>query len=114
MSIEQQLQQHGFKAFNNYLERGTKGYVKSYQLRVRDDNRDTKYFINVDLYDYNVIPSAPSQLKEDYQPEFEVQYNGSGETFNVNYFSKDVDKAIAFYDKLFYAMDCEYYEKHDY
>jgi len=110
MSIEQQLQEKGFKVFNNYLNRDTKGYVKSYQLRVRGDNQDTKYFINVDLYDYGAIPLAPPQLKEDYQPEFEVQFNGSGETFNVNYFSKDVNKAIAFYDKMFYAMDCEYYE----
>ena len=110
MSIEQQLQEKGFKVFNNYLNRDTKGYVKSYQLRVRGDNQDTKYFINVDLYNYNVIPNAPSQLKEDYQPEFEVQFNGSGETFNVNYFSKDVNKTLAFYDKMFYVMDCEYYD----
>ena len=112
MKIEQQLQQKGFKEFKDPTKSHSTAYVKSYQLRVRDENLLTKYFINVDLYDFSVLnTNMPEFLLRDLQPEYHVQFNSHGDnTFNVNFLKKDLDKVIEFYENMFLCMKCEYYE----
>lgn len=111
MKIEQQLQQKGFKEFKDPTNNSI-GYVKSYQLRVRDDHLSTKYFINVDLYDFNLVnANIPEFLLKDLQPEYHVQFNSHGDnTFNVNCLQKDLDKVMEFYENMFLRMECEYCE----
>lgn len=116
MKIEQELIDNGFVKFTDQTEVNTLCYKYSYQLRVRDEEGVTKYFINANLYDYNDMYKSdrlPQALKDDLQVEFSVQYNGHSdqqETFNVNYFGKDVDDVMKFYEKVFVNMGCEYYD----
>lgn len=112
MKIEQQLIRHGFKKFTNQLEKSSVGYIYSYQLRV-DDDKGKKYFIDVDLYDYNLTPfvkTVPKSFLEDLRPQFYAQFNSKGETFNVEWLEKDVEGAIAFFERLWQSMRCDYYE----
>lgn len=108
--IEQQLQDLGFKEFDNILK---KYCEKSYQLRVRDKDGSTKYFVNVDLYDYNSftdIANVPDMLKEDMQADYEVQFHYNGDTFDVNYNNQCPHKALEFFEKVFVSMGCEMYD----
>tara|TARA_Y100000588_G_scaffold244854_1_gene259064 strand:- start:9304 stop:9648 length:345 start_codon:yes stop_codon:yes gene_type:complete len=114
MKIEQQLVEKGFKEFRDGLKTDKDIYVKSYQLKVRDNQGNILYFINVTLYDYNLFcnPSVvPDHLKQDLQPDTSVQFTSEdGEVFNVEYFGKDVDRMVKFYDNIFHTMKCQNYE----
>lgn len=116
MNIEQELIDNGFVKFTDQTEVNSLCYKYSYQLRVRDEEGVTKYFINANLYDYNDMQNSellPQSLKEDLQVEFSVQYNShtnEQETFNVKYFGKDVEDTVKFYEKVFVNMGCDYYD----
>ncbi|AUR89138.1 hypothetical protein NVP1121O_110 [Vibrio phage 1.121.O._10N.286.46.C4] len=118
MSIEQQLITKGFKSFTDTLASDKEGYTGSYQLKVwdKDEDKGIAYFINVDLLDYRNTRFAsvcPEFMLEDLQGNFEVQFTSSssseGETFNVQYLEKDIDKVLAFYDNLYYTLNCTPY-----
>lgn len=114
MKIEQQLIEKGFKEFRDGLKKDKDIYYKSYQLKVRDDQGNTLYFITVALYDYNLFcnPSVvPAHFKQDLQPDTSVQFTSEdGEVFNVEYSGKDVDRMVKFYDNVFHTMKCQSYE----
>ena len=118
MKIEQQLIEKGFKEFLNPLKTHKDVYYKSYQLKVRDDHGNTLYFINVALYDYNLFCNPkviPDHLKEDLQSDTSVKFTSeNGEVFNVEYYEKDVDRMLKFYDNLFHTMNCKSYEQEDF
>lgn len=113
-TIVNRLTNHGFKMFSDQTKSDQAAYICSYQLRVRDEEGSTKYFINVALYDYSVFGMhVPNKLLEDYQPEWSVQFNTHSDdnTFNVNLFVEDdIESALKFYDKMFIAMECDYYD----
>ena len=114
MKIEQQLIAKGFKEFHETLKTHEDTYYKSYQLKVSNDQGNTLYFINVNLYDYNLFCSPsiiPAHFKEDLQPDINVKFTTQeGEVFNVSYWGKDVDKMMKFYDNVFHTMNCKSYE----
>lgn len=113
MKAEQQLIAKGFgRYYDNMKRRET--YYCSYQLKVCDE-KGKKYFVDVSLYDYNKSEfksHLPKNMLEDYQMEFTAQLTTKqGETFNVDYLEKDVDKALEFYENMFQKLDLEYYEE---
>jgi len=115
MDIENTLCETGFNKYENVLKKFSECYIYSYQLCVRDSSGNKKYFIDADLYDYNKASfksKLPDHYLEELQIEFSAQLNTKqGETFDVKYFEKDVDKALEFYENMFQKLDLEYYEE---
>tara|TARA_Y100001956_G_scaffold24095_1_gene23878 strand:+ start:196 stop:540 length:345 start_codon:yes stop_codon:yes gene_type:complete len=114
MKIEQQLIEKGFKEFCDQRMNSNNTYVKSYQLKVRGEEGKILYFINVNLYDFKLLPNhsvLPKNLTQDLQIDSSVQFKSeNGEVFNVEYSRKNVDKMVKFYDNLFHTMKCQSYE----
>ena len=115
MKIKERLLAGGFKPFSNVFAADKDCYEESYQLKVVDD-KGIKYFINIDLYDYNQADwqhNLPSHLLDDLQGAYEVQFHlEDGNVFNVELTQDDVEKAVAFFDKMFYSMGCGYYDEY--
>ena len=114
MKIEDQLLAEGFQRYKDSTVRDKQCYEESYQLRMLDD-KGVKYFINIDLYDFSKADwhhNLPSHLLDDLQGVYEVQFHlEGGNTFDVSYPVESVKEPIAFFDKMFYSMDCVYYEE---
>lgn len=108
MSIEKDLKEHGFIEYkNNILAKDAK---TSYQLRVRNNQGVTKYFINVDLYDFSYIVSAPESMKKTLQPQWNVRFQNSSGVFNVDYFGENIQEVLGFYEDMFQRMECTNYD----
>ncbi|AUR84768.1 hypothetical protein NVP1063O_101 [Vibrio phage 1.063.O._10N.261.45.C7] len=108
MKTVEQLKMLGFREWNNTRE---PQFHSSWQLRVRDKEGVTKYFINVNLVDYFNLP-VPDSWKEDLVPEYSVQFNNDCGTFDVQFFGKGkpVQDALDFYGNMFTQMNCLHYD----
>lgn len=112
MSIVKKLIELGFKEFHNPM----KPDHRSFQLKVYSEDGYTKlYFINVALFDYNNFEFAdqvPASMKEELQPEWSVQFNtyGRQETFDVNWYGKEPEEALKFYQNVYEQIGCESYD----
>ena len=113
MKIKDQLLAEGFQRYKYSTVRDKQCYEESYQLQVLDD-KGVKYFINIDLYDYRKADwhhNLPSPILEDLQGTYQVQFNTrEGHVFNVDFTANTTEHVVAFFDKMFYAMDCSYYQ----
>ena len=110
--ILSELKTLGFKEFKNDMQPEA---IKSLQLRVRNEEGDTKFFINVDLIDYTSKPFAnqmPKSYLNDHQPEYSAQFTNESGTFNVDFLgrNKSVKAVTKFYHSMFNNMDCELYD----
>ncbi|AUR93539.1 hypothetical protein NVP1187O_226 [Vibrio phage 1.187.O._10N.286.49.F1] len=110
--ILSELKLLGFKEYKNDMQPEA---IKSLQLRVRSEDGDTKFFINVDLIDYTSKPYAsqmPKSYLKDHQPEYSVQLTNESGTFNVEFLgrNKSVKEVIEFYHSVFNNMNCELYD----
>ncbi len=108
MKIVEQLKVEGFKSWNNTMK---PEHHSSWQLRVRNGEGVTLYFVNVDLADFSGT-AAPRSWKEDLIPEYGVQFHNESGTFDVQFFGrgKSVGEALEFYSNMFKAMNCFDYD----
>lgn len=111
-NILKELKSLEFRSFHNQMKPEA---ASSFQLRVRDDEGVTKYFVNVDLIDYSSQPFAdrmPSSWLEDFVPEYSVQFENDGGTFDVAFHGKGkkVQEVLNFYNSIFDNLQCEYYD----
>ena len=113
MKIKEQLLAEGFQRYKDSTVTDKQCYDESYQLQMLDD-KGVKYFINIDLYDYRKADwhhNLPSPLLDDLQGTYQVQFNTrAGHVFDVNFTANTPKQAVAFFDKMFYAMGCSYYQ----
>ena len=103
----QNLIKEGYKPFQDILHTSKTEYMGSYQKRVTDEN-DTKYFINVNIYDLSKIVVQ----KDDFSVSSEAQFhNENGETFNVEYFidGHTIKQMEDFFEKVWKLMSKVYY-----
>lgn len=108
MKIVEQLKLGGFKSWNNTMK---PEHHSSWQLRVRNEEGVTLYFVNVDLADFSGT-AAPHSWKEDLVPEYDVQFQNENGTFDVQFFGrgKTVGEALEFYAQVFLKMECFDYD----
>lgn len=115
MKIKDQLLAEGFQRYKDPTVQDKQCYEESYRLKVIDD-KGIKYFINIDLFDYKRADwqhNLPSLLLEDLQGTYDVQFHLiDGNVFDVIYPANTTKQAIAFFDKMFYATGCSYYEEY--
>lgn len=112
MLIETSLKNNGFKHRDIV---GCKDMYencdKFYQLKVyKEDSLEKLYSVNCHLYDFSDNMVAPDFLKRDLQAMFKVQFTtNSGEVFNVEYSTQNVEEALQFFDKMYTSMNCVAY-----
>lgn len=113
MITEEVLLRNGYKKFDNDWRKrlNPDTYIYSYQKRL-DNETGKKYFITLNLDDYFKIA-----LHYDKAWSVSVQfYLSEEETFNVEYFVYNhttIQMVEDFYEKMWNAMGCGYYEKWD-
>lgn len=109
MSIVEKLNKLGFEEFHNPM----KPDHRSFQKCVKDWDCVKLYFVNVYLFDYSKWQGAdklPKSLTEDLQPEWDVQFNTYGDTFNVAWLGREPEEALEFYHKVYVNMGCDSYD----
>lgn len=108
MSITREsLLEHGYKAFT---QKSIKEYTDQHYQKCIRDERGKKYYITVSEWDNR---QYQDRFKiDDFSYEPDVQFtDANGTTFNVEMLSpKSVGEMEKFFDSLWYAMCCEYYE----
>ena len=109
MKIIEQLKVEGFKPWNDTMKPNPHS---SWQLRVRNEEGTTLYFVNVDLADYSQMNRMPDSWRQDLVPEYDVQFQNESGTFNSQFFGrgKSVGEALEFYSNMFKSMKCFDYD----
>lgn len=102
MNIEEQLIANGYK--KHEVDRRFNEFAKCmYQKKIKNDNNDTRYFI-----DFYIYESA-------YEVALQFEARDGNYTINITLFAFDRDMTVQEVEeevyKIWFNLDCKYYEK---
>lgn len=109
MITKEELISAGYRAFT---QRNYKEFTNSFWQKCFRDSKGRKYYITIAEYDNTKFPEI-AKISGDYSYSPDCQFISSGVTFNVEMLQPESAQQMEdFFDKLWYNLGCDYYEKY--